>query len=254
MRYLQGAIPRRAMDELQWWDDWLQGPVPPERWVKWLADDTTRQRCASVCVHTDASGLALGAFWPDGHHETAWWLSLLVPVTWRFDYRAETRPGGLAAELAASGGDAAGVGAGRPQSSANLESRAILAAVLAWAHLWRGRVVCIRNDNAAAVSAFSRRHSSHPQIADAIKIAHDYAMEHSTELVFEWIPGDRNITADALSRRHDFDTVIRTLIPQACPHQALPMRGDPWMSWSEWRGASTGQRRRQARSAHIPQH
>ena len=99
-----------------------------------------------VHITTDASGIGLGASWGDR------WSVWDIPFEWSFAFNAR-------------------------QSSASLEARAILSAVLTWQHLWPpGSIICIKNDNAAAVQAFTARHSPVPDISDAIRIAFQIAI------------------------------------------------------------------------------
>ena len=55
------------------------------------------------------------------------------------------------------------------ESSGALEIRALLLAALCWAPAWAHGRAHLRTDNMGVVSAFAKRHSATPSIADAIR-------------------------------------------------------------------------------------
>jgi hypothetical protein len=87
--------------------------------------------------------------------------------------------------------------------STQLETHAVLLACCTWGPEWRGKVILIQSDNLGAVAAIERKHSSHPRIAGTIRAINTLALHYNFVLHVQWIRGESNVLADAVSRSQD---------------------------------------------------
>jgi len=181
-----------AKAELSWWLSVLgfRHDLAPARPLQFIVDC---QPCAVdpaspwLMVSVDASGVGLGASF--GHR-------------WSFSPISRY----LAWTLAQRGGS----------GSTLVELGAVLLACVTWGHEWMGRHVVIRTDNSGAFSSWSRLHSPVPRQAELIRAVALLSIHYGFWLSIVWIPGDRNVVADAISRSRW--QLLRSLVPLAAPN------------------------------------
>ena len=200
-----------ACRELHWWRTHLGlcHAESPTRPIEHLLEN---QPCAVVrdapwiMVSVDASGVGLGAVWG--------WQWAFQPISPDLD-------------LGAAGGS----------GSTLVELGAILLACAIWGPEWQGRRVIIRTDNTGADSGWSRLHSPVPMQAEIIRAISDIAEACGFWISTQWIPGELNVVADAISRSHM--QWLRALVPGLDLHPAaIPHHGLlSWMSGNVCWGA-----------------
>ena len=90
----------------------------------------------------------------------------------------------------------------------------VVVAVALWGHLWRGRTVLCRCDNAAVVSIVGSGRSTHELAMHLMRSMFFYTAVHQLVVVTEHVAGRDNEVADAISRNRS--AVFHSLIPQVC--------------------------------------
>jgi hypothetical protein len=83
-----------------------------------------------------------------------------------------------------------------------LELQSVLVAVQRWGHLWEGRHICVRSDNAATIAAINNTTSRSPALLLIIKQLFWLTVEHNFRLSAIHLPGKLNVLGDKLSRLH----------------------------------------------------
>lgn len=182
-----------AISELHWWhrltvvaDDQA---VPPGR----SFDSLLNLQPATVTCSTDASSLALGAWWrpADEPHAPAQWLQAHVPACftvgskWRW-----CEPGSMDEQPTPL-----------TVSSCWLEAAAVLAAVHCWGGgPWANTVVRLQCDNLGVVHAWRNQFSASPVLCSFVQMIALQCSLHNVCLSLEWVEGATNCLADAISR------------------------------------------------------
>lgn len=187
-----------ALQELGWWAALAQRGVAAGELGVAPGRSFTALRGTpppTIVGNTDASSVALGAFWVPVAQTTsagsAEWLQLFVPPAFRANSRwvwMEQGPDDPAAPTLRV-------------SSGWLEAAAVLAAVRCWGPgSWRGHSVLLFCDNQGVVQAWGSQ-AAHSVVLKALVRA--IALECAAweiMLSIEWLAGKKNIVADAISR------------------------------------------------------
>jgi hypothetical protein len=183
-----------AVTELHWWHHLtvLAGTqsVPPGR----TFDSLLQLEPPTILCHTDASSLALGAWWRpvSDLHVPAQWLQATVPACFSVGSKWSW------CELGPSSTQHA---AWLTVSSCWLEAAAVLAAVRCWAGgPWAHKAVRICCDNLGVVCAWRKQSSPSPVLCSFVKAIAFECSLHSVCLFLDWVEGETNSLADAISR------------------------------------------------------
>ena len=93
----------------------------------------------------------------------------------------------------------------RKRPIVELEADAVYRAACELAPLWAGRRVPIFIDSAAFFYALKKGRSPIKFLDATIRAVHRLAIQHNFILIPEWIPTERNVFADTLSRGKYFE-------------------------------------------------
>ena len=107
-----------------------------------------------------------------------------------------------------------------------LELKAVLISVHRWSHLWYGKHLTVRSDNASTVAAVNKATSRSPNLIPLIQELFWWSVANNFKITAAFIPGKLNVLSDRLSRLHDRQAAVEahtilnnslaTLIP--CKH------------------------------------
>ena len=165
-----------ARADIQWWSSFL----PQWNGVSYFVD-TDLTPAPDLELYTDASGtLGFGAYYQGAWFRGDWaphqHISAGTSIQWQ-------------------------------------ELFAIVAAILTWGHLWRGKRILFNCDNLAIVHAWRGKRCREPRVMALLRTLCMHAARHNYVVHLHHLPGTCNLIADALSRNQM--AKFRRLAPQA---------------------------------------
>ena len=98
-----------------------------------------------------------------------------------------------------------------------------------WGPIWENRAVTFFCDNAADVLACQRGNASDPELVNLLNLFITAQMKFNFIARVKWIPTDRNVVADALSRVPDVQAHARQFGLRSKPCKAPKIT--PILSW-----------------------
>ena len=111
------------------------------------------------------------------------------------------------------------------QSMPFYELYAIAQAALQWGSEWSGHRVLFVGDCHGLILALNKGYLHRPHMAALLRVLAAYAVRHQWEWKCEWVAGESNIYADALSRGEV--QAFRGLLPSANPTAERLRHGTP---------------------------